>query len=115
MITYVYRYTDNDDNETTELMQSIKDDAYSTHPENGRPMERVPQVGNLIVDSKKPKTLATLAQKNTEEMIKRGDKRIKPKKKKERPFWRSDKDKPVDIRNKSKKQIKTYIETGKMT
>lgn len=115
MITYVYRYTDTEDVETVELIQSIKDDSYSTHPENGRPIERVPQMGNLIIDSKQPKTIATLAQKNTEEMIKRGDKRIKPKKKKERPFWRPDKDKPVDVRGKSKKQIDNYIKTGKMT
>lgn len=51
MPLYTYAYTDQDDHlspgedrETVDLFQHIREDAYTTHPENGRPIRRVPQL-----------------------------------------------------------------------
>lgn len=72
---------------------------------------RIFSLPSVVVDLNKPKTIGSLAAKNTERMIKNGDPRIK--KKKPNPFWRKDKDKPLDIKGWSKSKIKKYIETGK--
>lgn len=76
-------------------------------------MERVIQAAHIVIDSKKPKTIASLAHKNTEQMIKRGDPRIKTKTKAKNPWWRKDRPKPVNIRGWDKKKIQRYIATGK--
>lgn len=75
--------------------------------------ERVFSLPGMVIDSNKPKTLGGLAEKNTRDMERRGDPRLKKKKKKERPWWRKDKDKPVSMYGWSKAKIKRYINTGK--
>lgn len=110
MPTYVYRYKDDPDAGTFEFFQSIKEDAYTHHPEDNREIERVIQAPSVITDSKKPKTLGSLAAKNTEKMIKEGKMKSTSK---ENPWWRPKKNKPLDVSGKSKKQIQRYIREGK--
>lgn len=107
----MYRVIDTD--ETFEVSQSMKDDPI-THDEQGRAVERVPQVPMFIIDSEKPKTLGSLAEQNTERMKKQGDARVQLKQKTERPWWRPNKDKPIDTSKMSKAQIKRYIKEGKI-
>ena len=64
-----------------------------------------------IIDLNKPKTIGSLADKNTREMVKRGDPRIK--KSKPPPFWRKNRKKPLNISGWSKQKMKKYVETGK--
>lgn len=109
MPLYDYKYTDT--GEVIELFHGMTG-SLSTHPDNGRAIERIYSVPNMSVDSKAPKTVGELAAKNTAEMVKRGDKRIKKKKKAPRPWWRPDKDKPLNTRGMSQKQIEQYIRTG---
>lgn len=71
---------------------------------------RVFTVPNMIMDSKQPKTVGSLAAKNTERMISEG--KLAPPKPKERPFWRNT-DKPVNIDGWSEKQKNRYIYEGK--
>ena len=64
------------------------------------------------IDSKQPKTVGDLAQKNTDEKIKRGE--LKPRKEKVRPWWRPKTDKvDTSLAKLSKKQRMNYIATGK--
>lgn len=64
------------------------------------------------IDSKQPKTVGDLAQKNTDEKIKRGE--LKPRKEKVRPWWRPKTDKvDTGLAKLSKKQRMNYIATGK--
>jgi len=115
MPTYEYIYTDvpQDTIEKVEIFHSMKDEPLTIHPENGRPIQKIISLPNIVIDSKQPKTIGALADKNTQEMMKRGDPRVRPKKKKERPFWRPNKDKPVSVRGKTPQQIEKYIMTGK--
>ena len=116
MPIYLYEILDSEGNGTEqyfEVFQNMSDDAYTHDPKTNEPVRRVPQVPYVIMDSKQPKTVSSLAEKNTEEMIKRGDKRIQPKKEKIKPWWRPTKEKPLDIKDKSPKQLKRYIDEGK--
>lgn len=63
-----------------------------------------------IVGSKEAKTLGSLAEKNTEKMIKEG--KIKPKEKK-LPWWRTSKKVDTSLANMSKKQKERYIREGR--
>lgn len=110
MPTYVYR--NKTTGETFEVIQSIKDNAL-THDDIGNEIERIPQVPMIIIDNTQPKTLGSLAEKNTQKMIQEGDSRIKPKKEKIRPWWRPNKDKPINTAGMSKEKIKKYIMEGK--
>lgn len=112
MPIYEYKYTDTD--EVIELFHSMKTGSLSVHPENGRAIERIYSMPGIAIDSKQPKTVGELAEKNTREMVKRGSKRIKKKKPKPRPWWRADKDKPINTSKMSKKQIQHYIHTGEV-
>lgn len=110
MPLYDYRYSDT--GEVVELFHSMKTGSLTHHPENGRAIERIYSVPAVAVDSNGPKTVGELAEKNTREMIKRGSKKIKKKNPKKRPWWRPDKDKPINTSKMSKKQIDNYIMTG---
>jgi hypothetical protein len=115
MPTYVYRvYDENDEptDEVFEVFQKMSDDAL-THDEEGRPVRRVPQLGSgVMIDPSKPKTIGAIAEQNTERMIKENDPRIK-KKEDERPWWRPDKDKPVDTKNWNDKEKLRYVIEGR--
>lgn len=64
----------------------------------------------VMIDSKKPKTIGALAEKNTEKMLKQG----KLKKKKEFiPWWRKNKKVDTSLAKMSSKQKKDYIIAGK--
>lgn len=112
MPRYDYEYqTQNGEptGEYVELYHKISECPLKVCPNTGRPIARAFLTApNMIMDNNKPKTIGALADKNTREMIKRGDKRVAPKPK---PWWR-DKDKPVNIRGWNKKKIQKYIATG---
>lgn len=117
MITYVYRYTDVPDEieqEYCDLLQSIKDDPYTEHPENGRPIERSFHGCNptVLISPGEFNTFAGVASKNTERMQKEGDPRVAPKEDKT-PWWRKGKKKAYDPSNKTPQQVERYIREGK--
>lgn len=116
MPTYVYHILDESGNptgETVERFQSMKEDSYTIDPESNRPVRKAITLPNVVIDSKQPKTIGALAEKNTQEMIKKGDPRIAKKKKKKNPWWRDKKDKPLSTKGWSDNQKKKYIQEGK--
>lgn len=81
MPTYVYEVLD-DKGEGTgeffEIVQSIKDDALTNHPESGRPVRRVPQAFNIAGKWSDLKSRGMLSNQNLERLgftkyEKRGD------------------------------------------
>lgn len=81
MPTYVYEVLD-DKGEGTgeffEVVQSIKDDALTRHPESGRPVRRVPQAFNIAGKWSDLKSKGMLSNQNLERLgftkyEKRGD------------------------------------------
>ncbi|MCL4221542.1 MAG: hypothetical protein KJZ65_09230 [Phycisphaerales bacterium] len=81
MPTYVYEVLD-DKGEGTgeffEVVQSIKDDALTKHPETGRPVRRVPQAFNIAGKWSDLKSKGMLSNQNLERLgftkyEKRGD------------------------------------------
>ncbi len=90
-----------------EIFQSMHDKPLSTHPESGLPVERVPFIPRVTIDSNIPKTIGDLAQKNTEQMYKRGDPRVTKTGSKA-----SRKKSKIDINKMSPNQIERYIMTG---
>ena len=91
------------------IVHSIHDDALKEY--NNEPVQRLISRCNIIIDNNKPKTIDELARKNTEEMKKRGDKRIKPKKK--RPFWREKDKVDTSLAKMPAEQTRRYIMEGK--
>lgn len=74
---------------------------------------RVWHVPQMAIDLNKPKTVGSLADKNTEHMLRNGDPSVKTRKER-RPWWR-DSDKPLKNLNKlTKKQKINYMKTGKI-
>lgn len=71
---------------------------------------RVFDIPNIGIDSKKPKTVGSLAEKNTEKMVKEG--KIKPKKE-EYPWWRPNKKVNKSLGTLTNKQKMRYIREGK--
>jgi hypothetical protein len=73
---------------------------------------RIFSTPTVMVDTNQPKTIGSLADKNTREREKRG--LNKPSKKQPRPFWRPHHDKPrTDLLKKTPAQLEKYIYTGK--
>ena len=87
----------------------------STVEVDGQQYVRVPSSGvGGIIDASQPKTLHALATKNTDEMIKRGDARVKKgSRKPKNPFWRPNKKLDTSLGNLSPAQKKKYILEGK--
>lgn len=116
MPIYQYQILDDNNNpidEYFEIFQSMKEDALTKEPDTGRKCQRCINIPNVLVDTKQPKTIGALAEKNTQDMIARNDPRIDTRSKEEkRPWWRKHKDKPIDTSNMTGKQIKKYIEKG---
>lgn len=81
------------------------------HPETGEPLQKLISVPHVIIDSKQPKTIESLAEKNTAEMLKIGDKRVKPKKK--QPVWRKNKKVDTSLASMSPDKQMKYIFEGK--
>lgn len=81
----------------------------------GQKYIRVPSSGvGGIVDSTKAKTIGDIAAKNTEEMIRRGDTRVKKGSRKvNNPWWRPNKKLDRSLINMSKEQKMRYIYEGK--
>lgn len=57
--------------------------------------------------------MGELAEKNTRDLVKRGDPRVTKAKDKRNPWWRPNKKKPIATDKMSKGQIIKYIESGK--
>lgn len=109
MPTYVYK--DLVTGEIFETFQSMKDEPLTVCPTTGNPVQRqVTAPSMVIIDGTKPKTLGSLAEKNTEVKVKRGE--IKEQKPQPQPWWRKEK-KPLNTRGWSEKQKKKYIMEGK--
>ena len=71
MPTYVYEYLDEKGEgtgETVELVQSMSEDALATHPEDGRPIRRVPTVPNIAGTWSDMKSKSQLSNKNLERL-----------------------------------------------
>lgn len=71
MPTYVYEILDergNGTGRTFEYVQSMKDDALTTHPETGEPVRRVPQAPMIAGDWSPLKTKSKLSNKNLERL-----------------------------------------------
>ena len=109
MPTYVYK--DTVTGEVFDFYQSMKDSPLKVSPTTGNLVEKQICLPTIIIDSKKPKTLGSLAEKNTKEMTKRG--KLKPKKKAKPPWWRKEGQKPVNPTGWSEKQKEKYIMEGK--
>ncbi len=112
--TYIYEILDDNGaptGETFESFQSMKEEAYTLCPTTNRPIRRMIMVPRIIMDSKKPKTIGDLADRNTEKMIKSG--KIK-KKEDETPFWRPGKKVNKKLAKLTQKQKMKYIKTGKI-
>lgn len=114
MPTYDYVVLNEDGSDSTEvieIIQSIKADALDTCPDTGRRIRRIISGTGptIIIDPSKPRTIGSLAEKNTLKMIKEGDPRIKSKPKP--PWWR-DTSKPKSFAGLSKRQINDYIFKG---
>lgn len=104
MPTYLYEIQlPNNQKQQKEIKQSIHDEALTEI--DGYPAHRIPCLPYVIIDSQQPKTIGGIAAKNTEKMIKNGDPKVKPSRKKT---------KPKDFSGKSKKQIERYIFEGKI-
>lgn len=107
----MYDYT-SDDGDVIEIFCSIKDERPEFLMKSGKRYNKTFSVPNVCIDSKKPKTIGSLAQKNTERMIKEG--KIKKPKEKQNPFWRPNKKKcDVSLANLSEAGKKKYIMEGK--
>lgn len=111
MPTYEYRGLET--GTVYEFFHGMKEPALTNHPENGEPLVRLISVPNISIDSKKPKTIGALAEKNTEEMLKRGDPKIKPRKSKIRPWWRNKDKVDLSLGKMTAKQKRKYIMEGK--
>lgn len=72
--------------------------------------KRIFTVPHAIIDNKKPKTVGSLAAKNTERMIKEG--KLQPKQDKI-PFWRKSKKIDKSLASLNQKQKREYIMTGR--
>ena len=105
----IYEYQ-SDDGEIIEKIYRMKDPHPEEIVENDKVYKRVFSVPMMtVVDSKAPKTLGALAEKNTQKMIKEG--KLAPPKKKKVPWWRQGQDKPnMKLANLSEKEKTRYIE-----
>lgn len=71
MPTYVYEILDRKGEgtgRTFELVQSMKDEALTKHPESGAPVRRVPQVPAIAGPGSPIKSKGTLSNKNLERL-----------------------------------------------
>lgn len=66
---------------------------------------------DVIIDANQPKTLGSLAEKNTNKMVKEG--KIKPKETKI-PWWRKSKKVNQNLAKMSSTKLKRYIKTGQL-
>lgn len=109
MPTYVYK--DLVTGETFEDFASMKSEALKINPKTGNPVERVPQA-LMMAKVSGGETIGSIAEKNTQKMIDRGDPRVQTKTP-PNPWWRKNKKKPVDAARWSERQKKRYIREGK--
>lgn len=71
MPTYVYEILDQHGRGTgrmIEIVQSMKDDALTRHPETGEPLRRVPQVPNIAGPGSLIKSRSMLSNRNLERL-----------------------------------------------
>jgi hypothetical protein len=111
MPTYEYRGLETGN--VYEFFHSMKSPALETHPDTGEPIQRLISLPRIAIDSKKPKTIGSLAEKNTEMMLKRGDSRVAKKKNKRRPWWRAKDKVDTSLAKMSTRQKQKYILEGK--
>ncbi len=100
------------DGKVLEKYFSIKDQIPQEIEENGVVYRKIFSVPAIIIDSKQPKTIGGLADKNTAKMEKEG--KIKRKPKSKPPWWRPGKAKPdLSLTRMSPAQQARYIREGK--
>lgn len=112
MPIYLYNYVDGlgkPTGEQVEIFQSMKEDSLEIHPENKKRICRTICSPRIIIDSKKPKTVGDLLDKNTEKMEKEGKIKKKPKSK---PVWQTGK-KPLSVSGWTAKQKEKYVWEGR--
>lgn len=105
----LYNYeilTDNNEptGEIIELFQTMAEGHLEKHPKTGQKIRKIISCPTILVDSKKPKTIGALAEKNTAEMLKNGDPRVKPP---------ATKKKKLNIRGWTPRQKERYIMEGR--
>lgn len=106
----MYEYQ-NKDGEIIERMFSMKGKIPSKIIENKKTYTRIYSVPSVIMDATRPKTIGSLAEKNTEKMVKEG--KLKKPKKEKNPWWRPNKDKPnLNLSSMSAKKKQDYIFRG---
>lgn len=108
---YVFLQDDGSDSEEfIEIVQSMREPHLKVEPISGRPIRRVLSIPlGIQIDPSLPKTIGTLAEKNTAKMKAHGDSRIKPPAK--LPWWRDGK-KSKDFSSWSPERVERYIFKG---
>jgi hypothetical protein len=90
---------------------SIYDEVPKRIKVNNQYYWRIISKPNLLIDTKRPKTIASLAEQNTNRMRKEG--KLPPAKEKIQPFWRKGKVN-TDLSKLSKERKMRYIKEGKL-
>lgn len=106
----IYEYRDTVTGEVFEVFQKMKDEALTVNPSTGNPVTKVFSTPRIQTDD--TRTIGSMAEKNTRKMVRAGDPRVKTKKD-PNPWWRKDKDKPLNTAKWTKKQKSEYVRTGK--
>jgi hypothetical protein len=104
----IYLYQNQETLEIIEKYFSIKDKKPTFIRKNGQKYIRIYTVPNIVIDLDKPKTVGSLAEKNTSKMAKEG--KLDPPK--ETPWWRKGKKIDKSLSNLKGKALKRYIKDG---
>lgn len=90
--------------EIIDIFQTMSEGHLEKDPKTGRKIRKTISCPTILIDSTKPKTIGALAEKNTEEMLKKGDPRVKP------PTTKAKK--KLNIRGWTPRQTERYIIEG---
>lgn len=105
----IYQYQ-SDDGDIIEIVMSMKEDKPEFLTKSDKTYKRLYSIPSITIDSKKPKTIGALAEKNMEKKVKSGE--IK-KKEVDKPWWRTKDKVDTSLARMTKKQKDKYIRTGK--
>lgn len=90
--------------EIIDIFQTMSEEHLTKDPKSGRKIRKIISCPTILIDSTKPKTIGALAEKNTAEMLKNGDPRVKPSAAKAK--------KKLNIRGWTPRQTERYIMEG---
>jgi len=108
----IYEYKHEESGDIIELSMSMKDKIPEFLIKEEKRYNRIWTIPSVIMDNNVPKTVGSLAEKNTEHMLKTG--KLKAPKPKKRPWWRKTEKVNSKLAKLSKKQKETYIQDGKI-